>query len=124
MGIPTEDDIAEGWIAAQEQWWAWEAMDRACRSEPELAWKLIATVLSRTESEKIVENLGAGPLEDLLANHGDKFIDRAESLASRDLKFRQCLSHTWQNNMSSSVWARVCRATGRDASNVHGQRAP
>jgi len=123
MGIPTEDDIAAGWIATQEHWWAWEAMDRACHKEPELAWKLIITVLSLTESDRVIENLGAGPLEDLLAIHGDKLIDRAETLASQEPKFHRCLSHTWQNNMSPGVWKRVCRATGRNPSSIYGQRA-
>lgn len=123
MGIPTYNDIAVGWIATQENWWAWEAMDRACRKEPDLAWNLITTILSISDSDKVIENLGAGPLEDLLANHGDKVIDRAEKLAAQDPKFRLCLSHTWQNNMSEAVWVRVCRAAGRDSSHVHGRGA-
>ena len=122
MNAPTQKDVATGWIATQENWWAWEAVDKACREDPELGWGLVLAILSLTDSHQVIENLGAGPLEDLLAKHGDGLIERAEKLATQDPEFRRCLSHTWQNEMSQAIWDRVCRATDRDSSNVHGRR--
>lgn len=119
----SDGEIAVGWITCQESWWAYEAVSKACAEDPERAWALIRKILQATESCIVIECLGAGPLEDLLAKHGPSVIQRAESLAQSDAKFRACLSHTWQNAMSQDVWARVCRATDRDPSNVHGRRS-
>lgn len=120
MNQPTEQETADGWIKNQENWWAWEAVDNACRDNPELGWRLVTTILASSDSPFVIGNLGAGPLEDLLANFGELLIGRAEELAKSNIKFRQCLAATWQNSMSGEIWARVCRATDRDPSNPHG----
>jgi hypothetical protein len=119
----SDGEVAVGWITNQETWWAWEAVSKACTEDPERAWRLMLKILSATDSAHVIECLGAGPLEDLLAKHGVSVIDRAEKLATTDAKFRTCLSHTWQNAMSLDIWGRVCRATDRDPSNVHGRRS-
>ena len=121
MSARSDGEIAVAWIANQESFWAWEEVDRACADDPERAWKLILRILSGTDSPHIIECLGAGPLEDLLAKHGATVIARVEELAARESKFRTCLSHTWQNEMTQDLWARVCAATARDPSNPHGR---
>jgi hypothetical protein len=122
-GARSDGEVAVGWITCQESWWAYETLSTACADDPERAWRLIQKILQATESSMIIECLGAGPLEDLLAKHGASVIQRMESLAQTDAKFRTCLSHTWQNAMSQEVWVRVCRATDRDPSNVYGRRS-
>jgi hypothetical protein len=51
--------------------------------------------------------LSAGPIEDLLAQHGDAFIDRVEIEARRDPSFAKVLGGVWQNSMSDEVWKRL-----------------
>jgi hypothetical protein len=58
-------------------------------------------------SDWILANIAAGPLENSLVYHGDKFIDRFEVLAREDQQFRKLLGAVWQNNMSDALWARV-----------------
>lgn len=118
------DEIAAAWIANQESWWAWEVVDDACRDDPERGWQHVLAILTAAKSPLIIERLGAGPLEDLLAKHGDTLIERVEDLAQRNMKFRECLTNTWQNAMSMDIWTRVCRATNRDPSNPQGDSSP
>lgn len=120
MNPHSEQEVVADWITNQETFWAWEVMDKACRDDPEKGWQLVLAILQATDSPQMLANLGAGPLEDLLAKHGKLLIDRTEELAEHDAKFRQCLSNTWQNSMSDDVWIRVCRVTNRESSNPRG----
>jgi len=116
----TEQEIVSAWIMNNETFWAWEFIDNACRDNPELGWHYVLAILRATDSPKVIESLGAGPLEDLLANHGPYIIDRCLSLAATDAKFQRCLASTWQNAMESDIWARVCLATNRNSTTPQG----
>ena len=90
-----------------QRFWAWERLDALVREEPEVAWSAILEILQRTRSEQALDNLAAGPLEDLLAKHGYQFIDRVEAEATRSSLFRHLLAGVWQNAMSGELWERV-----------------
>ena len=51
--------------------------------------------------------LSAGPIENLLALHGEKFIDRVGAEARTDPTFAKVLGGVWKNRMSDSVWERL-----------------
>src|SRR5437764_970075 len=55
--------------------------------DPETLWQLILTIHSKDQSSQIQEVLAAGLVEDLLAKHGDTFIDRVELQAQQDPQF-------------------------------------
>jgi hypothetical protein len=90
-----------------DEFWAWEEMDRLCRSEPELCWQLILEILETPHHESVGTALAAGPLEDLIAKHGATFIERIESRAKTDPKFKDLLGGVWQNATPKELWARV-----------------
>ena len=49
------------------------------RDQPEQAWEVILEILDKIDpqpSDKFFQLLAAGPLEDLLAHHGEEFIER------------------------------------------------
>ena len=110
-------DLAESWIAftkAHENSEEYNALfwvfDRACdlsNEEPEELWQLILKVLSLNSSNEILAVLSAGPLEDLLAKHGNAMIDRVEKEAKSNPLFAKLLGGVWQNSMTNEVWARV-----------------
>ena len=62
---------------------------------------------------KTIEVLAAGPLEQVLANHGEAIIDRVELLARIEPQFSSLLGGVWQNNMSEEVWIRVKKSSNR-----------
>lgn len=81
--------------------------------EPEALWQLILTIHSKDQSPRIQEVLSAGPVEDLLAKHGDRFIQRVEVQAQQDPKFAKLLGGVWQNTMTDAIWQRLQRAWDR-----------
>jgi hypothetical protein len=75
--------------------------------QPEILWTMILATHSRDQSIRPKQVLSAGPLENLLALHGEEFIDRVESEAHRDPSFARLLGGVWKNRMSDEVWRRV-----------------
>lgn len=110
--------VVDAWIEAHEaeqgtsdherNWWAVsQVMDWSLNGEADRLWAFILAAYSRNLSDRVVSVLAAGPLEDLLAKHGPKFIERVEQLARQDEKFNFLLGGVWQNDMSDEVWNRI-----------------
>lgn len=87
-------------------WWAIDRFMDFIQSDPERAWDAILSVARRRPSEKVLGMLAAGPLEDLVDQHGEAFIDRIEKEASSDPEFKRMLQQVWESG-SPEVWARV-----------------
>ena len=79
----------------------------------ETLWQLILTIHSKNQSSQIQEVLAAGPVENLLAKHGDRFIERVELQAQQDPQFARLLGGVWKNTMTDSIWLRVQRVWDR-----------
>lgn len=88
---------------------------------PELAYQVIFEITRRfvlrdlicpenTEAQFVLGQLGAGPLEMLLAQRGEQFINRIEIEAGRDQRARWMLRFVWQNVMPDELWGHVQRA--------------
>ena len=75
--------------------------------EPEKLWLLILEIHHRDQSIAIQQVLAAGPVEDLLAKHGDTFIERVEAEARRDPQFAKLLGGVWKSTMSDAIWDRL-----------------
>jgi hypothetical protein len=88
------------------------ALDRVIREDPDTGWLLILEILSRTEDDLTISCLAAGPLEDLIAQHSAYVIDRVETEARRNPKFRHLLGGVWSNVTPQDIWARVEAARG------------
>ena len=80
--------------------------------KPELCFNVILQALTMIPTEPknpLFQTLSAGPLEELLALHGNDFIERVESLSGADSAFKLLLGNLWHNTMSEDVWRRVCK---------------
>ncbi len=88
-------------------WWAVDGLLEMTWYKPETAWIVIRAILDRDQSDEIVQILSAGALEDLLAQHGEDFIDRIEFEAQNNPDFAFLLGGVWQNEMSDELYARV-----------------
>jgi len=115
--METSDKIADAWIKLyhlpeeseerESNFWAFERLGDLCRDDPESAWRVIEEILQKDSSDVILSNLGAGPLEELLVAHSKRFIDRIESRAGQDAKFRKLLGAVWQSEIPADVWKRI-----------------
>ena len=92
--------------------WAFSTMCDWLRDDPEQCWESILAILEHTSDDKALANLAAGPLEDLLSDHGPKFIERVEERAGQDAKFKDLLGGVWQNLMSDDIWERLQAVAG------------
>jgi len=108
-------EIAEEWFGAwsgpEPQAIAESVLDwELPRKYPELAWSSILLVLERIGadvSDRRFAVLAAGPLEDLMDNHGEAFIDRVETEAHRNPAFALLLGGVWRSTIPNGVWERI-----------------
>ncbi len=75
--------------------------------EPENALDLVLTILKLKPNIETIEALAAGPLEEVLAQHGPSIIERVEEEVKSNQSFAKLLGGVWKNAMSPDVWARV-----------------
>lgn len=95
-----------GSIAREQTSWATDLYELKY-DDPETLWQLILTVHAKDQSPRIQEVLSAGPVEDLLAEHGDRFIGRIEDEARRDPAFARLLGGVWKSSISDENWQRL-----------------
>jgi hypothetical protein len=116
MMLEAVEELTETWIRywnAPENSLERENFDLAMKfhdieyHQPEILWAMILTIHKRDQSVHIDQVLSAGPLENLLALHGENFIDRVESEARTDPSFARLLGGVWKNRMTETVWQRV-----------------
>jgi chorismate synthase len=89
--------------------WAWELFTWEFRTtRPEAAWRILLIVWPLVKSnDDALGLLAAGPLEDLIADHGARLIDRIEDLARRDIDFARLLGGVWQSSTPDDIWSRI-----------------
>lgn len=87
--------------------WTADLMFDLVRDHPELAFEAIRATLDRCSTPEQVAMLAAGPIEDLLTEHGPDWIDRIEAEAGASDRFRYALTGVWKNEIKALIWARV-----------------
>src|SRR5687768_11475068 len=116
MQPPVDANLVDSWIAlchAEEDTPEYDAHFGAfgewfdMRDEVDSIWALILAVLAKDQSNRVLEDLSAGPLEDLLADHGEEVIDRVEREAKLNPDFARLLGGVWQSHIPLDVWQRV-----------------
>ena len=75
---------------------------------PEMCWTAILVILSREPSDKVLGILAAGPLEDLIEDHGPEYIEKIEAEAKANPAFKHLLGGVWESS-TQEVWDRVQR---------------
>ena len=114
--------VAEAWIKLnlaernsqeyEDLFWAYNQLSSFCDDEPEKCFETIRIIRSLNDSDVILSNLAAGPLEDMLVKHGELFIDRIEALAKNDPVYKKLLGAVWQNTISDNIWKRIQAIAG------------
>jgi len=84
-------------------------MDLTYDKKFEELWEFIKYTYKQDINEKVTSVLAAGPLEDLLAKCGENYIKEIETLSRQEPKFRHLLGGVWQNDMSDTLWKKVCK---------------
>jgi hypothetical protein len=100
--------LAEAWLIRLEFDWAFDALSELVVTDPESAWRVIASLLSRANAVALI-NIGMGPLTELLCEHGELFVERVEALAWSSPAFAQALEDVWLVESNSEVARRLVR---------------
>jgi len=110
---PENASIADAWIKYQylsgreretsALFDAWLRLNDLIRDEPETAWPIIQEMWSLDQSDFILANIAAGPVEDLLRIHGPGFIGELNS--SRNAT--RCFGNCWARS-GAREWLRAC----------------
>jgi hypothetical protein len=79
------------------------------RDEPEEAWKVLLALIEHAPDDAALAYVAAGPLEELLVAYGTRVIERVETMARRDRRFRDALEGVWQSTIPDAIWERVTR---------------
>jgi len=111
------DPLVEDWIryhverrkSADPLFSAWQKVDDIVHRDPEAGWTLTLALIEAAPDDRVLANVAAGPLEDLLKRSSEVLIDRVEVQARRDPKFRRCLTGVW--GLPPSVQARLVKYT-------------
>lgn len=74
--------------------WLTEMLNYGPPDGPEQAWPVILELIRRAPDEETLTYIGAGALEDLVNNAGDRFADRIAG-ENGDDRFRASLRHVW-----------------------------
>ena len=101
--------IAEAWLVRRNHEWANDALSMLTALDPESAWRVTLRLLSLAADDEAVADVGGGPLAELLVEHGDRFVDRAEALARSSPRFATALQQVWLVDGESEVGRRLGR---------------
>ena len=80
-------------------------------ASPDAQWRFIVAAFSSGDV-RTYGHLAAGPVEHLLGNHGDQYIESFEKMAVNDPRFAKMLNGCNKYQMSDEVWRRLCIARG------------
>src|SRR5262245_12964715 len=115
-GSPEIRDLAESWITKPTGEWTYDDEQLhalfgdspdATRTDTDRALAAIFAVMQLTDDPKIHGSLGAGPFEDFLGRHGERYLDVIHSLALEHRRLREVLDCVWQGSMPKRVWHRI-----------------
>jgi len=93
----------------EKDFWSFEKLSEFCRKNPEDAWRVIVKIYENHPDEKILSNLAAGPLEDLLVNHGRLALIWIDQYCMNESDLVKVLQMVWRNAMSEEVWGGLNR---------------
>lgn len=118
--LPEHRALAEAWLRynagksneKNPEAWAGDRMIDLLFRDPEAAWQVINLIWRQATDDRTLADLAAGPVESLLAHHGEAFIDRLYLLARREPVFRKMLGAVWRNSMSEPVWQKLKSIAG------------
>lgn len=120
----SDEEIAFAWIDFQarphapseepgedEDWWAVDAMMGLSGDDPVRALRICFVVARLSNDPKVLEMLGAGPLEDLLSDDPTIFDLVAQETKLND-RLVTALRSTWQSTIPDQVWFSLQRLVG------------
>lgn len=120
-----EELLIDAWISYNEALedspekdtniWAYNVLESTLvYKDPQLSWSLILKILKSDLSDRVFSMLAAGPLEDLLGEHGDTIVPLVDKEAKKNPKFLKLLGGVWKNSISDENWKHIQSLVGEN----------
>ncbi|MCP5500201.1 MAG: hypothetical protein H7A25_09890 [Leptospiraceae bacterium] len=100
----TDNEIAKMWIEYssdtkknKELFNYWEYVNNLINNDSNKSWQLILTLIKYSNSDQILANIAAGPLEDFINKYYKDFYSKIDNQLRIDSKFRKCITGVWLN---------------------------
>ena len=78
------------------------------KRDPEGAWDILLELIRRADGDRALAYIAAGPLENVLVAHGERYFPRVETETGRNAKFRRALVGVWgESRMSEDLVRRL-----------------
>lgn len=106
-------EVREDRLAADELTWASEFVRDSVRSEGVGVLELLCDLAAGAPDLQALAFLGAGPVEDLLADGDRTVVDAVDAAARRDPRFRTAVRCAWFDDRLDPDDARRLRRFGR-----------
>ncbi len=102
-------ELAEAWITKPDREWSSDAdaLYDILHRDPDRALTTIFAIMQLTEDKGVLGGLAAGPLEDFLGVHGEKYLEVFHTLALQHARLREVLDGVWQGAMPKRVWHHI-----------------
>jgi hypothetical protein len=99
---------------------ALEVVSRGVADASDDAWPMILALVELAPDDAALAYVAAGPLEDLVREHLERFADRLVEQARRDPRFRDALKGVWGwENVDPGIRRRLFDAMGVNAELVN-----
>lgn len=85
----------------------WDILTDFVYANDKHAWPIILHIINNSKDEFVIANVAAGPLESLIAQNGQEYLDKIAVEARQNPKFLYALRGVWQNQTPDDVWAEV-----------------
>jgi hypothetical protein len=88
---------------ADKTFWAYQTLDDLCLKEPIRALKIVREIFEMNPEERVISNLSAGPLEDILVRHGVELMPYLKQCLRENKELSTLLEGVWINGMDTEV---------------------
>jgi hypothetical protein len=78
-----------------DDFWAWEEVQRRVRADLAQAWIVVQSLVERASSDDSLGYIAAGPIEDFVDGYGDAALDLIETACGTSEKMQLALSGIW-----------------------------
>jgi hypothetical protein len=111
-GYVNDNELIAAWIRHEQKehtakddpdLGAVEQLDEIIEADPQRAYTLVDRIAQQSDDKNVLASLGAGPIEDLLCQHGEAFIDRILERARSDPRWRFAFGCVWSGRIASEI---------------------
>jgi hypothetical protein len=92
--------------------WAWEVARDLINDDPPEAWRLILELVDKAPDETVLVSVAAGEVEEFIVAHAAEFIDRIETEARSNSRFKASLRYVYVWRLSPELFDRIEAAAG------------